>query len=43
MDDYLKGCRFLPKLSNEILEVINVDYRDRWASCSSTTRRRTLL
>ncbi|EMS64377.1 Deoxyuridine 5'-triphosphate nucleotidohydrolase [Triticum urartu] len=29
MDDYLKVCRFLIKLNNEILGVIDVDYRDQ--------------
>ncbi|EMS48822.1 Deoxyuridine 5'-triphosphate nucleotidohydrolase [Triticum urartu] len=28
MDDYLKVCRFLSKLNNGILGVIDVDYRD---------------
>ncbi|XBH74102.1 hypothetical protein VPH35_101116 [Triticum aestivum] len=32
MDDYLKGCRFLPKLNNEILGERNAPYKERLSS-----------
>ncbi|CAN0921834.1 Biotin carboxylase 1, chloroplastic [Linum grandiflorum] len=32
MDDYMKGCRFLPKLNNEIQSLRNDDYRERLTS-----------
>lgn len=30
--DYLKGCKFLPKLNNEIVTKRNSTYKDRFAS-----------
>ena len=32
MDDYLKGCRFLPKLNNKILGERNAPYKERLSS-----------
>ncbi|KAF7056318.1 hypothetical protein CFC21_063735 [Triticum aestivum] len=32
MDDYLKGCRFLPKLNNEIPGERNATYKERFSS-----------
>ncbi|XP_062205722.1 uncharacterized protein LOC133907670 isoform X1 [Phragmites australis] len=32
MEDYLKGCRFLPKLNNEIPSQRNVTYKERFSS-----------
>jgi len=32
MEDYLKGCRFLPKLNNEIPSERNATYKERFSS-----------
>ncbi|OQU92132.1 hypothetical protein SORBI_3001G296400 [Sorghum bicolor] len=32
MEDYLKGCRFLPKLNNEIPSARNTTYKERFSS-----------
>ena len=32
MEDYLKGCRFLPKLNNEIPSERNSTYKERFSS-----------
>jgi hypothetical protein len=32
MEDYLKGCRFLPKLNNEIPGERNATYKERFSS-----------
>lgn len=32
MEDYLKGCRFLPKLNNEIPNERNATYKERFSS-----------
>ena len=32
MDDYLKGCRFLPTLNNEIVGERNAPYKERLGS-----------
>nr|XP_034572781.1 palmitoyl-protein thioesterase 1 isoform X4 [Setaria viridis] len=32
MEDYLKGCRFLPKLNNEIRSERNATYKERFSS-----------
>jgi len=32
MEDYLKGCRFLPKLNNEIPIARNTTYKERFSS-----------
>jgi hypothetical protein len=32
MEDYLRGCRFLPKLNNEIPSKRNSTYKERFSS-----------
>ena len=32
MEDYLTGCRFLPKLNNEIPSERNATYKERFSS-----------